>query len=337
MGGMISAGLLQNYPERFSGALPMCGVLGGSVGTWNEFLDSAFAFNTLLGSGSGLQIINITNPDTNYTAAEQLLADAQTTPAGRARIALAAALADLPGWTDPFSPEPSPTDYATREENQFLSFQFGLDFQLFFFFRTELEGRAGGNPSWTTGVDYKKQLALSTDYDEVKALYQQAGLNLDADLQMLNDTPRIAADPTAVNYLSQNIIFNGAIAKPVLTLHTTDDDIIPVQDEQAYATVVDNASHNSLLRQTFVHHGGHCSFTTAEMIVALQALIQRLDMGSWQSLDPEDLNAAAKKLGTVYNVFFDTRPSVAVPPAFTDYAPAPFLRPFDVFSPTPPL
>ena len=32
LGGLISAGLIQRYPERFSGALVMCGVVGGSVG-----------------------------------------------------------------------------------------------------------------------------------------------------------------------------------------------------------------------------------------------------------------------------------------------------------------
>src|SRR5436305_510295 len=48
LGGMIAAGLLQRYPERFAGALPMCGVLAGGVGAWNESLDSAFALKTLL-------------------------------------------------------------------------------------------------------------------------------------------------------------------------------------------------------------------------------------------------------------------------------------------------
>ena len=106
---------------------------------------------------------------------------------------------------------------------------------------------------------------------------------------------------------------------------------MPVQDEQAYAAVVASASHSSLLRQTFVHHGGHCTFTAAETIAALQALIQRLDTGSWQGLDPEDLNTAAKRLGAAYNVFFGV-PNPKTPPAFIDYAPAPFLRPFDAFS-----
>jgi pimeloyl-ACP methyl ester carboxylesterase len=39
LGGMITAGLVQQYPNRFSGALPMCGVVAGGVGLWNEALD----------------------------------------------------------------------------------------------------------------------------------------------------------------------------------------------------------------------------------------------------------------------------------------------------------
>ncbi len=80
MGGLISAGLVQNYPGRFSGALPMCGILAGSVGIWNEFLDSAVAFKTLLAAGSGLQVVNITDPDTNLGIALQVLNDAKPPP-----------------------------------------------------------------------------------------------------------------------------------------------------------------------------------------------------------------------------------------------------------------
>src|SRR2546429_5827597 len=41
-------------------------------------------------------------------------------PQGRAKLALAAALADGPGWFVPTSPEPAATDYASQEFNQFL-------------------------------------------------------------------------------------------------------------------------------------------------------------------------------------------------------------------------
>src|ERR1700689_368390 len=55
LGGMITAGLIQRYPQKFDAALPMCGVLSGGVATWNTALDAAFAFKTLLAPGSGLQ------------------------------------------------------------------------------------------------------------------------------------------------------------------------------------------------------------------------------------------------------------------------------------------
>ena len=310
------------------------------MGIWNQWLDAAFAFKTLLAPGSGLQVVNISDPDTNFSVAEEVLAAAQATPEGRARIALVAALTDLSGWIDPFSQEPGPTDYATQEANQFLEFQQVFDFFAFFDLRAELEGRAGGNPSWNTGVDYKKQLAISVDDAEVHALYRQAGLHLEADLDTLNNATHISADPAAVDYLSQNIIFNGQISVPVLTLHTTDDDVVSVENEQAYADVVARAFNSPLLRQIFVHRGGHCNFTEAETIAALQILTQRLDTGTWPKLNPDDLNTAAKRLGARYNVLFycyicsAIAPPVGVPmaPAFVNYTPAPFLRPYDTLS-----
>jgi pimeloyl-ACP methyl ester carboxylesterase len=327
MGGIISAGLMQNHPDRFSGAVPFCGVLAGSVGFWNEYLDAAFAFKTLLAPRSGLKVVDITDPLANLNIAETVLSNAQATPQGQARIALAAALVDSSGWIDPFSPQPKPTDYATLEANQFLSLQ-GFPFQLFFAFRAELEGRAGGNPSWNTGVDYASQLKLSVNYAEVQALYKVANLSLDADVKALNSAARIAADPVAVNYLSQNIIFNGKLKVPVLSVHTTGDDIVTVQNEQAYAAVVHEAHDDPLLRETFVHRAGHCNFTSAETIAALQALIRRLDAGEWQGVDPASLNATASGLPRVYNFLFPGAPMPS-PAAFIDYMSAPYQRPFD--------
>src|SRR5277367_1748377 len=194
LGGIITAGLIQRYPERFDAALPMCGVLSGGVATWNTSLDAEVAFQTLLAPGTGLQVVNIADPVANLDLAEVVLAEAQATPQGRARIALVGALADLPGWFTPLSPEPAPTDFASQETNQFLWDQ-QVDFPFIFAFRAELEARAQGNVSWNTGVDYRVQLDRSIGRDQVLALYKQAGLDLDADLKTLNDAARIRADP----------------------------------------------------------------------------------------------------------------------------------------------
>jgi pimeloyl-ACP methyl ester carboxylesterase len=328
LGGMVTAGLVQRYPTRFDAALPMCGLVAGGVGTWNQALDSAFAFDVLLGSGSGLKVVNITNPTKNINIAEGILAEAQKTAKGQARIALSAALADTPGWFDPLSPEPSSTDYITQEKNQYFWLA-NIDFFFGFDFRAELEGRAGGNPSWNNGIDYTKQLQKSVDYAEVKALYTAAGLSLDADLQALNDAARIKAKQSAVDYLKRNIIFDGQIPIPVLTLHTKGDGLVVVEDESAYQHVVHEEQNGALLRRVFVHRAGHCEFTPAETVVAFEALVSRLDTGKWPGLGAGTLNQSAKELGKKFNVLEVKGNEVHVAPAYFKFQPPAFLRRFD--------
>lgn len=320
LGGIITAGLVQLYPERFAGAMPLCGVVAGGIGTWNQALDSSFAFNLLLAGGQ-LPVVHITDPATGFNEAEAIINKAQATPQGRARIALSAALADLPGWFDPASPEPASNDFAAQEQNQFL-WQSQVDLAFAFFGRAELEARAGGNPSWNIGVDYRDQLRKSVDRKEVEALYQQAGLNLDRDLNALNEAPRIGPDLKAVLYLNQFITFDGDLDIPVLTMHTTGDGLVVNTDEQSYAQVTREAGDNSLLRQVFVHRAGHCTMTPAERLTALSTLIHRLDTGLWDdSTDPTLMNQEAAALGPTLNV---------APPAFIDFKPAQFLRPFAI-------
>jgi pimeloyl-ACP methyl ester carboxylesterase len=323
LGGMITAGLVQLHPERFQGALPMCGVLAGGVGVWNQALDSAFAFKTLLAPGSGLELVHITNAAADLGAALGILDLAQASSAGRARVALAAALADVPGWYDPAAPEPAAKDFTGQELNQ-ASWLRSPDLLFSFLGRQELEHRAGGNPSWNTGVDYRRQLARSTDREEVAALYHEAGLSLEDDLSMLDRTARINADAGAVDYLSRFIVYDGELGLPVLTLHTTGDGLVEVTGENAYASVVRAAGDSRLLRETFVHRAGHCTFTAAETIAALRTLMGRLDTGRWDDrTSPAAMNRLAASLGPALN---------AVPSAFVQFHPARFLRPFDARS-----
>jgi hypothetical protein len=289
-------------------------------------LDSAFAFQVLLGAGTSLELVHISDPGANAALAEGLLAEAQLTAEGRARSALITSLADLPGWFDPNSPEPAAGDVAAQESNQFLWGQnIGVPFD--FEFRAELEARAGGNPSSNVGVNYRRQLELSVGRDEVRALYRAAGLSLDADLEALNRAPRIVADPDAFAYLEQNITFNGEIHVPVLTAHTKGDGFVVVENETTYRQAVERAGNRHLLRQAFVERAGHCTFTPAETIALLQQLVQRLDTGRWPDLGPSALNAAAAAFGPDLNIniFAGGAPT---PAGFFDFHPGPFLRPF---------
>ncbi len=325
LGGIITAGLLQDYPKRFNAALPMCGVLAGGVATWNTALDAEFAFQKLI--DPAVQIVNITNPAANLQAAEAAGAQAQATPQGRARLALVSALGDTPGWFTPLSHEPAATDYATQEANQF-DWGSQVTFPFVFAFRAELEARAGGNPSWNTGVNYLTDLAKSADLKEVVALYRSAGLSLTKDLLTLNSAPRVKASPNAEAYLVKNIAFNGRISVPVLTMHTTGDGLVVPENEQAYRAAVDQAGRASLLRQVFVHRAGHCTFTPAETVTAVQTLENRLATGRWHVPSPGVMNAQAAALGPQLNIFTG---GIATAPAFVGYTPARYLRPFNLF------
>jgi pimeloyl-ACP methyl ester carboxylesterase len=326
LGGIITAGLVQLDPERFAGAIPLCGVLAGGVATWNTGLDGAYAFKTLLAPASQLQLVHITDPAANAQLAAQLFSTAAATPAGQARIALVAALGDLPGWFDPTGPAPASTDIASQAAAQ-ARWESQVDFAFEFQYRADLEQRAGGNPSWNAGVDYIHQLAISSDGAEVTALYRAAGLDLAADLRALNSGTRINPDPKAVAYLDRFISFDGNLRVPVLTMHTVGDGLVVPQEETVYGDSVRAAGKQDMLRQLFVRRAGHCAFSDAETITGIQAMVARLSSGSWggPALAPGSLNSVALALGQTYNTvggFFIS------PPAFDSFTPGPYPRPF---------
>jgi dienelactone hydrolase len=333
-GGSIVGELVQRFPDRFDGALPISGQLGGAVGAQNLRLDSAFVLQTLLPGGSDLTIVNIADPYASLGKAQAVIARAQEAPEGRARLALAAAVADLPGWYLSTSPPPAADDYAAQESNQFNWFK-TPDLTFMIAYRAIIEGLAGGNGSYNDRTDYRAQLEMSIDRDEVYALYSAADLSLDADLRTLADAPRIQRDVAKTQYLIDNTVYDGQLQLPVLTLHTVGDGLVPVQAEAAYAATVGSAGKSGLLRQAFVNRAGHVTFTPAEKVAGLVTLLHRLDVGRWENDDAAALNAQAAALGDELNTLAPGTvaylPSVptAQQPAFVDYQPAPFLRPFD--------
>jgi hypothetical protein len=100
----------------------------------------------------------------------------------------------------------------------------------------------------------------------------------------------------------------------------------PAQD------VVDQAGNGRFLRRAFVDRAGHCAFTPAETIAAVQTLINRLDSGKWHNVDANDLNSAAATLGPRFNIFSTPQGVVAAPPAYIEFDPSRYLRPFDALA-----
>ncbi|NBE56097.1 alpha/beta hydrolase family protein [Streptomyces boluensis] len=295
-GGLVTTRLAERHADRFDGSLAMCGLVQGGVANWNSTLDPVFALKTLLAPGTDLPLTGFADQEAAASAARTLTektADAQQNPEGRARIALAAALHNIPGHNDPAQTEPAPADWDGMQANQYEAVT-GLLQLPAFSWRQEAESRAGGNPSWNTGVDYTAMLHRSPLYKEVTELYKKADLSLHADLTTLNRAPRISADPSAVRWMRRTSALTGRLSDPQLNIHTTGDALIPVQAESAYRRATASAGTDGLLSQAYVDGPGHCTFTTGEILGALHTLEHRLDTGRWDTA-PEVLNSRAQK------------------------------------------
>ncbi|MGW5612390.1 prolyl oligopeptidase family serine peptidase [Streptomyces sp. NPDC003877] len=321
-GGFVTGMLAERHADRFDGSLSMCGLLQGGIANWNSTLDPVFALRTLLAPGSGVRLAGFADQAEAVAAAKSLTSKAeaaQRTPQGRARIALAAALHGIPGYNDAAQIEPGPTDWQGQQANQYAAVR-GLLQMPAFAWRQEAEARAGGNPSWNTGVDYSALLARSPLYKEVTELYKEAGLSLRTDLSALDRAPRIAADPPAVRWMRNTSVLSGRLADPQLTLHTTGDALIPVHAESAYRRAAGAAGSAGLLRQAYVDGPGHCTFTTGETLAALRTLEHRLDTGRWDA-SPRALNSRARQQDP------------ASAPRYVAYRPAAYPRPYDLSHP----
>jgi dienelactone hydrolase len=329
MGGLISAVEAERSRGRLDGALTTCGLVAGGVNLENYQLDGSWAISALLAPGQDIRLAGYVTPADAALAAEQLQTAAQLaqqTPAGRARLALASAFYNVPTWTttnllgqntNPLAPPVSgpaaPGDYDQQELAQYDT-QYAPGSIVLPFIQTgraSIEQSAGGQPSWNAGVDYAAVLRRSPYRQEVAALYEKAGLNLDADLATLTRRAGVEADPRALRKLTRTSVPTGRLQVPALDIHTVADQLIPVQQENLYRQTVRRSGRARLLKQAYVARQGHCNFTSAEIVAALHALERRIDTGRWGSAASADaLQSAATALGDAAYVSY-------APPALT--------------------
>lgn len=314
-GGLAATMLEERNSRRIDGAVAMCGSLGGAVGKFNLMLDTQFVVKTLL--DPSLSLVGVSDPAANTQRATQVMRTAVQTPAGRARLALAAAVGSVPGWSRAHEPRPAdvPGQVAAQAGHltRFAWFMWGAG-------RTDIEEVAGGNPSWNAGIDYRRQLARAAERPLVLAAYREAGLDLEADLTALSGAPRVSPDPAAVGWLARHGTLTGR-GGPVVTLHPVGDTVGPEHEREYGERARDS-------RQLFVSRGGHCMHTAAEELTALDVLETRISTGRWPVTDPGVLNRAAGAYRAETHVLHDwtVDRTEASSPAFTSFAPGEFLR-----------
>jgi pimeloyl-ACP methyl ester carboxylesterase len=319
-GGAAARAVAQEAPHSVDGAIAMSMPGSGQVSLLNQALDATFAAKALLAPDNDALVLTGLPADRADLEAEwtRVLSAAQETAEGRARIALAAALAQLPYWGLDASAlrPPDPDDIAAVQDGFYRELAFIAAAGHRAVLRQAVETFAG-NPSWNTGVDYPRlfEAAGGPVRDAVAALYAQAGLDLDRDLERINAAPRIAADPVGVDYARESSS-DGRLVKPFLYLTTTGDPLSPVSNSRPLETAALAAGTADLVRLLYVQAPGHCTFTFAEIGAALATVSGRIDTGRWPATSPEAINRRGDALDPSGTRFIDFDPGPGYRPFF---------------------
>ena len=298
MGGLINSLLDQESYGRVQGAVTFCGLVAGGVDLNNYQLNAEYAMTELLPGAAGVPIRDFASMAAGTNAGAELsaaVASAQPSAAGRARIALSAALLNETDWTTGAA-APAAGDFASQElqEEEMLT---SGQLQFIESGRYSIAQAEGGDSGYNIGVNYGALIRQSPYYAQVKALYKAAGLNLGADIATLDQNEGYAPEGDSLQRTQATSVNTGRLQVPELDVHTVSDQLAPVPFEATYAQRVALAGSAPLLRQVYANAIGHCNFTDADMVAAIDAMSNVVAQHRWTSgVTVTALNDAANAL-----------------------------------------
>lgn len=304
-GGFVALGVAEDFSSRVHGVI----ATAAHIPVWqmNTFLDGWFVLKALIAPDLRIVDLPVEAAGGRDHRVEGEIADAwrrainaaQETPEGRARIALAFAIGQWPAWVNRLTAQPDLEDVEALQHSMYHTvYQNASNPGGEARIRKELAAD-GQQLSWNTGVDYKQFFDNGNKFFQlaVRQLYQEAGLDLAADLARVNAFPRVVASPYALDWWNTpGRTVKGNPKIPVLRMHEIGDYQIPVSLVQGYDDLVRANGKDDLYRTAYVNAPGHCGFTVAETMVAIETMMRRLDTGRWESTGPEQLNGRAKAL-----------------------------------------
>lgn len=312
MGGLVTGRLAERsdtgIDTDIDAGIAACGVMAGGVDRNNHQLDGVYAAAVLLADRPDLQISGFSAPDEAVAPAAVIssaITEARKTPAGRARIAVVAALLYAPtrGGVDLEDDAAVARDQArTIEESMPVLMQR----------RAQIAGFIGGDSGWNAGVDYAQMIEESGRAEFIEELYDDAGLDLAEDVERLSEEAEIEPDPEALRWMQRTSTLSGELQMPVLTMHTLRDFVSPVEVSGVYEQDVERAGESEDLRQIYADRSGHCLHSADETVLAVEVMEQRLDEGRWPDTSAAGLRSLGDDLG-LGNL------------RFVDYTPEPFV------------
>jgi pimeloyl-ACP methyl ester carboxylesterase len=156
-------------------------------------------------------------------------------------------------------------------------------------------------------------------HDEEDTNFERARLIVAARLTPPRETPyRLGPDnpvtskefnrdaiviPTSDAYdeFSEGMEVTGNLAMPLITLHTTGDGQVPINQAQILRDRVEAAGQSDRLVQPVIEDPGHCGFSTSEQEAAFRALVAWVEHGH----KPEGTNLDTKDLTNLDQTFED--------------------------------
>lgn len=265
MGTVIGFKSMEQPGNIYDGALCGCAVGGGAPSSWDAAGDLMLAYDTVFGMPAAWGTPGDVRDDLDFDT--EVLAKLGPELQNQANFPKFEFLRLVTGTPGRGLAPPAPPNFYPNWVLTDMFFSTEA--------RSELERRAGGPV-----VQNLNRVYYLTD--EEKTYLATLGISAsvaDAYLAALNARRNISAPPVSRLYVEQNARYSGRILKPVLTLHTLFDPLVPVSHERDYSFTVARAARENLLFQTYTGGNGHCSFTGEQLIASLTAITNWVNTG----------------------------------------------------------
>jgi hypothetical protein len=290
-GGLVTATVIEKFPNAYDGAMPMCGPVAGARRNFNGAFDLRVLYEYVCGDVPGAEFtcglcsdgrtrclddsqcpagqtcdgreppappeLGLGAECTEFLLRHpETFSESPTSPGGGfVEGPVGACLGDVTGAVSPTAAQQARRDFFLRASGIPESF-IGTD--LFFAsigMAEVVHRRTGGRPPWgNIGVDYARPSLSPAEAEAVnEGVYRSASF------------------PRATVYMQRWYEPRARTGSKVLTIHALDDGLVIPENETVYRDAFARAHRSDQLVQLFTEHGGHCGFVT-ELFPALAAL-----------------------------------------------------------------
>lgn len=237
-GGEIAALMIEHFPDKYAGALALCGPIGGGPYQVQYLSDFRAVFDYFFPTVFSFGVTDVpVNEFLNWPNDTQAIATALAVDPG--------ATAQLFNVTGAALNPQDPSSAVTTAVGVLFYSIWGTN---------DLIATAGGMP-----------------YDNQSTIYS-GSFN---DTALNAGVERVDADGRAQAYMRRFYQTTGELQRPLVTLHTTLDPLVPFQHEVIYSGLAAQAGNSNLLTVIPITRYGHCNFSAQEVLGAFGLLVQQ--------------------------------------------------------------